>query len=330
MNALRRPALVWALLGCSGLLNVALLVDRSRSPDAETKVQAAPKPVATGPVDADAVEEVVAKGPSKAWVALNADVQNSLSHTVANAVLDPKDGAALAQTIARFLVWHMRPDRDLANGDKLDVLYRVEEPAGRKQVDIAALRYVSAKLNKTLKAFVFQAPGEKFASWYDESGAEFIPQLAAPVLREYQMISSVLGDGRRHDGMDFQVPTGTEVLAPLAGKVVRSNWNHNANGNCIEIAFEDGVLAKFLHLSENRVKPGDVVTAGQVIALSGNTGHSSGPHLHYQLNQGAKVLDPREYHGLAAKRQLSGEALAKFEAQRKTLEAAMAPRTAEK
>jgi murein DD-endopeptidase MepM/ murein hydrolase activator NlpD len=91
-----------------------------------------------------------------------------------------------------------------------------------------------------------------------------------------------------------------------------------------------GCWPSSLHLSENRVKPGDVVTAGQVIALSGNTGNSSGPHLHYQLNQGAKVLDPRDYHGLATKRQLSGEALAKFEAQRKTLEAAMAPRTAEK
>lgn len=330
MNALRRPALVWALLGCSGLLNVALLVERLRD-DAPAEPKPAPKTAAAeAPVDAEAIEEVAPKGPTKSWVSLNAEVQSSLSHTVAGAVLDPKDGAALAQTIARFLVWHMRPDRDLANGDKLDVLYRVEEPAGRKQIDIAALRFDSQKLGKSLRAFVFQAPGDKYATWWTDAGEEFIPRLSTPVLRDYQMITSVLGDGRKHDGMDFQAPTGTEVLAPVAGKVTRTNWNHAANGNCIEIAFADGVVAKFLHLSENKVQPGDAVEAGQVIALSGNTGRSFGPHLHYQLNQGSKVLDPREYHGLAPARQLTGDALAKFQAQKKTLEAAMAPRTAAK
>jgi murein DD-endopeptidase MepM/ murein hydrolase activator NlpD len=97
--------------------------------------------------------------------------------------------------------------------------------------------------------------------------------------------------------MDFKTPVGTEVTAPRAGTVTRSNWNWKANGNCIEIRYEDGVLAKFLHLNENRVKRGDRVHAGQVIALTGNTGHSTAPHLHYQLDRGSKTLDPLDYHG---------------------------------
>ena len=79
--------------------------------------------------------------------------------------------------------------------------------------------------------------------------------------------------------------------------MTRTNWNWSANGNCVEVRHSDGVLAKYLHLSENKVEPGDRVSAGDVLALSGNTGHSTGPHLHYQLNDGKKVVDPIDYHG---------------------------------
>jgi len=96
--------------------------------------------------------------------------------------------------------------------------------------------------------------------------------------------------------------------------VLRTNWNWSANGNCMEVQYPDGTLAKFLHLSENRVKVGDKVEVGQVIALTGNTGHSTAPHLHYQLNQGEKVVDPLDYHG-TERRQLDDAGLAQlFEA----------------
>jgi murein DD-endopeptidase MepM/ murein hydrolase activator NlpD len=80
------------------------------------------------------------------------------------------------------------------------------------------------------------------------------------------------------------------------------------------VRFEDGVAAKFLHLSAVKVATGARVSAGQVIALTGNTGHSTAPHLHYQLNRGQQTLDPVDYQG-TVRRRLNGPALAKLKAE---------------
>ena len=100
-------------------------------------------------------------------------------------------------------------------------------------------------------------------------------------------------------------------MAPRAGVVTRINWNLAANGNCVEVQYQDGTLAKFLHLNENLVQPGQRVTAGTVVGKSGNTGHSTGPHLHYQLGKGDRVIDPVDYHG-TLRRQLQPEAMKPF------------------
>ena len=96
------------------------------------------------------------------------------------------------------------------------------------------------------------------------------------------------------------------------GTVTRINWHWRGNGNCVEVRYADGVMAKFLHLSEIQVEVGDSVAAGEVIALSGNTGRSTAPHLHYQVERGGHVLDPVDYHG-TIRRQLSPAAMKRFE-----------------
>jgi murein DD-endopeptidase len=100
---------------------------------------------------------------------------------------------------------------------------------------------------------------------------------------------------------------GTEVRAPQAGTVTRLNWNVGANGDCVELRYADGVLAKFLHLQSVGVRVGERVAAGAVIAASGNTGHSTAPHLHYQLDRGERAIDPVDYHG-TLRRKLAPEA----------------------
>ena len=118
-------------------------------------------------------------------------------------------------------------------------------------------------------------------------------QLKNGPLHDYQQITSLLKDRPTHKGMDFKTPVGTEVVAPFAGTVVRSNWNFGNNGNCIEVQYEDGVLAKFLHLNENKVKPGDnpdervVYTAGggevTVVDVQGEVDVYTAPTLDAEL-----------------------------------------------
>jgi murein DD-endopeptidase MepM/ murein hydrolase activator NlpD len=98
-----------------------------------------------------------------------------------------------------------------------------------------------------------------------------------------------------HTGVDYAVPVGTDVHAVADGKVTTANWGA-AYGHQLVTTVNGGWFI-YAHLSATLVKPGDVITAGQVIAKSGNSGNSSGPHLHVELRSAArwsagKDLDP--------------------------------------
>ncbi|MFJ9963814.1 M23 family metallopeptidase [Streptomyces avermitilis] len=91
----------------------------------------------------------------------------------------------------------------------------------------------------------------------------------------------------KHSGQDFAVPSGTEVLAAHGGTVVKAGGNGAgdgpAYGNAIVIKHGNGTYSQYAHLSRIDVRIGQVVATGQHIALSGNTGNSSGPHLHFEI-----------------------------------------------
>ena len=90
------------------------------------------------------------------------------------------------------------------------------------------------------------------------------------------------GTIRHHNGVDIAVPAGTPVKAIAAGRVVQSG-PHGGYGNLVSIEHGDGSLSMYGHNSELEVRVGDQVAAGQTIALSGSTGRSTGPHLHFEL-----------------------------------------------
>jgi len=90
------------------------------------------------------------------------------------------------------------------------------------------------------------------------------------------------GGIRHHNGVDIAVPTGTRVRAIAAGRVVESG-SHGGYGNLVSLEHGDGTLSLYGHNSQLEVRVGDQVEAGQTIALSGSTGRSTGPHLHFEL-----------------------------------------------
>ncbi|MBM4342997.1 MAG: M23 family metallopeptidase [Deltaproteobacteria bacterium] len=316
-----KRSIPWVLLACAVILNVVLLVQRGKTAKPDDK-PAADKAVAAAANPAPKPSPAAA-GPDVQWQQASLQVNGTLERTFTQALGDEL-GPQVSQTFARLFVWDLNFRTDLSPKDGVDVLYR---ELGNAEIDIAAARLQVAKRGKAFRAYKFQNPGDKFASWWNEEGTEVPMVLKATPIKDYQQVTSLVGDGRGHAGMDFKTPVGTEIAAPFGGKVLRANWNWSANGNCLEIEYPDGTLAKFLHLSENKVKAGDTVEAGQVIALSGNTGRSTAPHLHYQLNQGAKVLDPVAYHG-TVRRSLAPSAHAAFKAAVQALDAQFAPKTA--
>jgi murein DD-endopeptidase len=202
-------------------------------------------------------------------------------------------GQVLAQVVTRTLVWWISIPAELRKGDKLEVLF--EERSSEEPI-VHAIRLTSARAAKSFRAYRFKPAGATFARFYQPEGSEVELRLKDAPLDDYEQVTSHVKDGRRHKGIDFKTPLSSKVKATFDGTISRRNWHFRANGNCLEITEAGGAHRKalFLHLSElpRTAQVGIRVTKGEVIAASGNSGHSFAPHLHYQLMNGERVMDP--------------------------------------
>ncbi|MDO4552364.1 MAG: peptidoglycan DD-metalloendopeptidase family protein [Bacillota bacterium] len=102
----------------------------------------------------------------------------------------------------------------------------------------------------------------------------------------------ILNVNKLHTGMDIGCPTGTTIVAANAGTVIKAGWN-NSYGWMVSIDHGGGIVTLYAHNSELLVSVGDVVARGQAIAYSGNTGMSTGPHLHFEVRVNGEYKDPR-------------------------------------
>ncbi|MFD5477452.1 M23 family metallopeptidase [Streptomyces hawaiiensis] len=153
----------------------------------------------------------------------------------------------------------------------------------------------TAKAEKAAKAAAVKKAAAKKAkpSWVD------------PV-KKYKLSASFAQNGgmwqSTHSGQDFAVPSGTQVVATHGGTVVKAGGNGAgdgpAYGNAVVIKHGNGTYSQYAHLSKVTVRIGQIVKTGQEIAKSGNTGNSSGPHLHFEIrttpNYGSAV-DPVKF-----------------------------------
>ena len=104
----------------------------------------------------------------------------------------------------------------------------------------------------------------------------------------------VLHLNRPHEGIDLSAPMGAPIIAPAAGRVI-SVSNEPGYGNTFQIDHGNGIITKFAHCSRILVHEGQQVTRGLLIATVGNTGLSTGPHLHYEVHVNGKPVDPLKY-----------------------------------
>jgi murein DD-endopeptidase MepM/ murein hydrolase activator NlpD len=102
-----------------------------------------------------------------------------------------------------------------------------------------------------------------------------------------------------HSGMDFAADSGEPIHAIRPGTVVQSGWN-GGGGNTVSIRRWDGKVIKYMHMSRRAAAVGDWVSPGEVIGYVGSTGHSTGPHLHLQVNlPGGGTMDPADWIGMS-------------------------------
>lgn len=102
-------------------------------------------------------------------------------------------------------------------------------------------------------------------------------------------------NGRYHGGVDFPCPVGTTVVASGSGRVIFSGWNAGGYGNLIMIDHGNGLVTLYGHNSSCVAGVGDYVAKGQTIARSGNTGRSTGPHIHFEVRVNGTRVSPWNY-----------------------------------
>jgi len=103
------------------------------------------------------------------------------------------------------------------------------------------------------------------------------------------------GEGRRlHAGIDIAAPRGTPVVAPSAGHVAFAGW-HTAYGNLVVIDHGYGLSSKYAHLSRIHVRVGQRLSEGDLLGRVGNTGRSTGPHLHFEIHQDGVAVNPLRF-----------------------------------
>jgi murein DD-endopeptidase MepM/ murein hydrolase activator NlpD len=98
----------------------------------------------------------------------------------------------------------------------------------------------------------------------------------------------------KHEGVDFAGKLGSDIIAVASGVVTWSGKRYGY-GQLVEINHGGGYLTRYAHNLENKVKVGDIVKKGQVIALMGSSGRSTGPHVHFEVYKHGRVVDPATY-----------------------------------
>ncbi len=107
-------------------------------------------------------------------------------------------------------------------------------------------------------------------------------------------IHPTLGIKKLHTGIDIAVKSGNKVVAANAGKVIKAAWN-NSYGYMVMVDHGGGIVTLYAHNSSLKVSTGDSVTRGQTLALSGNTGRSTGPHVHFEVRVNGEYKNPMNY-----------------------------------
>lgn len=219
-------------------------------------------------------------------------IESSLYEGFVRAGEDP----ALAVAASEVLAWEMDFYRDVRVGDRIDLM--VEKKTHEGEVvgygDILALRYQGGVGVKEL--FRYEHDGR--AGYYTADGRSakraFLKQplpLVRITSRYGGRMHPTLGYYKKHEGVDYGAPTGTPVWAVGDGVVTWAGYK-GANGNLISIRHSNGYTSHYAHLSKVLVKTGQRVNQKQVIGHVGSTGRSTGPHLHFALSRGGKMVNP--------------------------------------
>ncbi len=228
-------------------------------------------------------------------VVITGEIESSLFESI----LKKGEMAELADLMASLYEYDVDFNRDLRKGDKysLRVEKRFLQGVFKGYNRIIAADFTQKK--RSIKVVLFESPDGKIAYYHPNGAAVKKMFLRSPL--PFMRVTSrygvrkhpVLGYSARHYGIDLGARRGTSVKVTASGVVIKAGYNR-IKGRYVEVRHPNKYITQYFHLSgiKKGVRVGVRLVQGQLIGYVGNTGRSTGPHLHYGVKKGRRFMNP--------------------------------------
>ena len=249
-------------------------------------------------------------------VVVEGRISNNLYSSATSSGMEP----GIIIEFARIFGFEVDFQRDIRKGDKFQVMYERYFDDRNKQIKTGKILYAYLNVNnQKIKLYRFETKND--FDFYDEKGRSIRKALMKTPINGARLSSPfgnrkhpILGFTKHHNGTDFAAPTGTPIMASGNGTVIKAGWCGNG-GNCVRIRHNSSYTTGYGHMSKIATRNGRRVRQGQIIGYVGNTGMSTGPHLHYTVSYNGKFVNSQKLK-LPSGKTLSGDERKKFEIQR--------------
>tara|TARA_Y100001970_G_C14204101_1_gene842866 strand:- start:688 stop:1863 length:1176 start_codon:yes stop_codon:yes gene_type:complete len=253
---------------------------------------------------------------TKKEVVIKNSIKDNLYSSAIKAGVEPN----IIIEFARIYGFEIDFQRDIRKGDWFEIYYERFHDDNNVVKDTGKIIYASMYVNnKEINLYSFKDKNE--FGFYDINGKSIVKALMKTPINGARLSSGfgnrkhpILGFTKHHNGTDFAAPTGTPIMASGSGTVITAGWCGNG-GNCVRIRHNSSYTTGYGHLSKFATKVGKKVRQGQIIGYVGNTGMSTGPHLHYTVKYNGKFINSQKLK-LPSGKILKGDARKNFEIER--------------
>ena len=257
-------------------------------------------------------------------IVLEGTISNNLYSSAVKIGMEPN----VIVEFARIFGFEVDFQRDIRKGDEFEVMYERFSDDRNKVIKTGKILYAYLNVNNQ-KIKLYRFGKKNNYDFYDEKGKSIRKALMKTPINGARLSSPfgnrkhpILGFTKHHNGTDFAAPTGAPVMASGNGTVIKAGWC-GKGGNCVRIRHNSSYTTGYGHLSKFATKSGRRVRQGQIIGYVGNTGMSTGPHLHYTVSYNGKFINSQKLK-LPSGKILKGEERKLFELERIKLDVKVA------
>ena len=219
--------------------------------------------------------------------------------------------------------------RDIRKGNKIKIFFEIYTDSQNNYIKSGNINFSEIILNdESYELYRFQSEGDEFVEYFNSDGKSATKALMKTPINGARLSSGfgmrkhpILGYNKKHQGVDFAAPTGTPIMAAGTGHI-EFVGNNGGAGKYIRIKHLNGYKTSYSHLSKyaSGIQKNVKVRQGQVIGYVGNTGLSTGPHLHYEVIFNGKRINPMKMK-LPSGKQLKDKNLEIFLAEKNRINA---------